>query len=264
MRSIIESGMVKGTLVLFLGHETDRKHRRIGRTSTHCRATLARRQRNTRGCKDRACLPFFGKALERRFGRIGMGRARCEAPSRSHAATDGRTEATTREALGTWAIGGRLSNGAMDVRSCRARDSAALWRNVPCRPRASHLVRARLDVSETGATCQRTRREHDSPLAQARLAADKKRGVVGKLASFFSTKVALCCSPFAVARGLLAERRRSSTLGTGATDCRPWWRCRCLPVVSTSAFITTCNVAISMGQTRQSSCEASMMDFSTR
>lgn len=253
--------MVKGTPVVSLGDETNRKPCGIGGTSPDCRTTFARGQGSSRSGKDCARIQLFGKALEGCIGSIWVGRARSQTPSWPLAATDAGTEATTGGASGRWAVGGRLSNETVDVPACSARDSGPLWRNVSCRSRAAHFARAWLDVSEAGAARERTSRARYSRVAQAGMAADKKRGVVGKLALFFSTKVASCCNPFAVGPGPLPARRRSNTPGIGVVDCRPWRPCPCLPAAYTSAFITTCNAGTSMRQTRQNSCAASIMVF---
>ena len=77
------------------------------------------------------------------------------------------------------------------------------------------------------------------------MASHKKGGVAGKLASFFSMKVALCCNPFAAGLGRREVKPQSSMHGIDETVCRHWRRLHWPLNVAISVFTGTSKPAMS-------------------
>lgn len=155
-------------------YEKERKLFRTGGLPAPGREVIAGKSNGPRGCEDRRGFGVIGKALasgrtERRNGGL-----KSQAAFRSYAASESKTEATTDKDLTERPMQGRISHRSLDLfTSCRSR-FPDVWRRVSPVARVEDSSRTRLDVPKAGAAGTRTKRNGHCPLAQPRLAANKK------------------------------------------------------------------------------------------
>jgi hypothetical protein len=236
-------------------HETFRDSRNAGSSSKNCSPAFCAGEIGDgsgcgRGFQQVVCQPLeAGLAVQRCRGTL------------SQAASWPQPETETPPAPPTL---GRVEAGHAPLGLCACRldrsvsarhDPTVVRRPVPRELHWDDPTPTRLDSAEARAPSARTQRTGDRPLAPRRVAAAKKRARNGKLASFFSTKVASCCSPCDAGFGLRAGRRPWSTPGIAMTESRRWRHCLALPGPNASVCTTTCCVIMLARTTWSGSCE---------
>lgn len=174
------------------GHETNRKPRDARSPSNN--RSQAFREGNAvdgSGC-GRWFERFIGASLE--AGVEARWQAAVQASSgQSAQVVRSRTERTGRGVIARHTVLG-LCTGWMDRAFGARHDPAIVRRGVSSRVRATFVASVGLESAEAGAPRSRAKRGGHCPLASRILAATKKRASSVKLAWFFSTKVAFCCS----------------------------------------------------------------------
>lgn len=123
---------------------------------------------------------------------------------------------------------GGLFQRPVDVRPSRRSDPSPVRGDLPRRSCAANPAGVRLVLPEAGTAGPRARRSGHRTVANAEVAADKKRAFSEKLASFSRTKAASCCSRCVVGPGHAAAKRQSCVLGIVAIACRRSPRSRSL------------------------------------
>lgn len=166
--------------------------------------------------RNRRCSLPVEKGLPDRRPRSPAGQTPERSTTQVNPPTVRRTAATA-EAGGT---APRLGHGPLDLAANCGPDSTLFRHRLrPVRGVVSAAT-AGLELPEAAPPLPAARSGSRSPLASARLAADKKKRAVTAEPSSFSTKRAFCCSLWSAAPGPHAARRRSCSAGTGTSGSR--------------------------------------------
>ena len=201
-----------------LGHETNREPRST-RSSSNNRGQAFREGCvvDGSGC-DRGLQRVIGASLEESL----------EARRQATAQTSFGKKAQIVCAAAARITGGSGSRhpvlgicaGWLDRTVGAGHNPATVRRGVSSGVCAAVTASARLEPTETGAACPRTKRGRHRPLASRNLAATKKRASSGKLAWFFSTKAAIFCNLCGGGYGRPSATRRFSASGIDAIASR--------------------------------------------
>ena len=143
-----------------------------------------------------------------------------QAPSRSHAQTDGSAMRQAEWAVVAGAAKARLCQRLMDTAAGGRGDSQAFRRKVRSVRRMACAASDGLELPETRTPSEGAQRTGHCRLAQERLAAYKKKPKKAVKPLFSSMKAALCSSRRSAVPGVSEARRRSTIAGTDVIDCR--------------------------------------------
>lgn len=192
-------------------HETIRKSR-SARSPSENRSPAVRAGNDVdRGSCCGGCQCVLGTSVE--GGVAARWQAVCKTPSGpkteafgSSAIRIGCRPEARDAALGIRTVG-------VDRTAGTRHDPAPLWRAVPPHLCAPFAASTRLESAEADTASARAKRNGNRPLEPRELAAAKKRASNGKLAWYFSMKVASCCSLCVESFGLRRDKRRSNESG---------------------------------------------------
>src|SRR3990170_2695107 len=191
-----------------VGYENQRKRTGIGSPPSYCGADVVARLFGSGGGSRRGGVGAKRPAL----AKSGPGRGTEGSRGQSAARQEATLGCGAAQGVGRYLAGrsasGRFSQRFVDLSPRGASDRTSVRRTVSPGSRLEAARQAGLELPTTGATSQGAERTSHSPLAQSRLAADKKRAPKSKLASPLSTKAASCFSRCAAAPGRRPAKRR--------------------------------------------------------
>lgn len=200
--------------------ETERHCGGVGSPPSSGGAHAIARREPQRGGRVCGCKSVVGEALEGGVAERRRRRPGRQDSSRSQAAIDDCSETGPRTHSPTRPARGGLFHGPLDLLSGRRIDSSNIRREVSSRSRLADSAGPGLVLPEARTASPRAGRRGDRSLANAGVAADKKRACGEKLASSSRTKAASCSSRCGAAPGLPAAERLSCARGTVAIASR--------------------------------------------
>jgi transposase len=155
-------------------YETERHCGGAGSPSSDCRGTPIEGEKYRGGRGGRWCFRDERQTLEKSVAGGRHGGTRSQATSWPKAKNEFLAAESTLSAVARWTPPGRIRHGVVDLCTGSTSHQARVRYRIQCRPCRSSPATPWLDPTETRASRTRTRRGCHSPLAPARLAANKK------------------------------------------------------------------------------------------
>ncbi len=237
-----------------IAHENQGNDSRTRSSPQGCGEAVTSKTRGESGSEARGCRAFVGFSLGQNPAQGRTASVECETQPWGQTAAEWRGKAAFDTNPSLWTAPGGLSDRHVDVSASGRSDRAQFRRMVSSRPRLASIVEMGMELPETRTTCSRAAGTGNRALAHGGVAAHKKGGYGGKLASFFSMKRVSCCNHSAGALGLRGVGRRCNTPGTGTIGFRPSPPLPSLPVVTGWDCASDSNVAMYTRKTWCHSC----------
>ncbi len=196
-----------------LGHETPGNRSAAGSTTPTGNPVAKSGQEPVGDGACCECVGEFGVAMVPGVPSERVGRASPSSHSWASAQALGVPKGEAAEALGGGPSPVRICHGPVDAEARGRGDRTIVWRALSPLPRVESPGEVGLELPEAGAPRPGAGRSGNREMAQAALAAYKKTPGSKHVASFFSTKAALCCSRWCDARGPRGVRPHSMTMG---------------------------------------------------
>src|SRR6266496_25613 len=159
---------------------------------------------------DRWCCAVVGFAVVESSPLGRLESVEGQAPPWSKAATDLPPEAAVGANPASRPARCGLPHRDVVLSASGGSDRASIWRAIPCRSCLASAVELGLELPKARTTGSRAKRTDHPPVAQRRMAANKKGERAGKLASCFLMKQVFSSNPRVAAPAPRGARHRSS------------------------------------------------------